>query len=181
MTDSRPTHLDAVARGRLRMDPATLDAIVEGRVPKGEALTVARIAGIQAGKRTDQLIPLCHALPGASVSLSLEPDPELPGVVAEAEARYRGRTGVEMEALTAVSVALLTLYDMCKALDRGMVLEAIRLVRKEGGRSGTWTAEPGSRHSSGRRTSGTTRRVPIWSVRGRTAGFASLSSAVRIP
>ena len=161
MSDPRPTHLDesgaarmvdvtgkdetvriAVAQGALRMDAATLEALVEGRTPKGEAMAVARIAGIQAGKRTDQLIPLCHALPGASVELALEPDAGLPGVRAEATARYRGRTGVEMEALTAVSVALLTLYDMCKALDRGMVLDEIRLVRKEGGRSGVWTADP---------------------------------------
>ena len=159
MSTRRPTHLDAdgaarmvdvtgkeetvrtaVAEGWLRMEPDTLAALVEGRTPKGEALSVARIAGIQAGKRTDQLIPLCHALPGASVTVALDPDPELPGVRARAEARYRGRTGVEMEALTAVSVALLTLYDMCKALDRGMVLGEVRLVRKAGGQSGDWSA-----------------------------------------
>ncbi len=160
MSESRPTHLDesgsarmvdvtgkdetdrrAVAVGALRMDRTTLDALVEGRTPKGEALAVARIAGIQAGKRTDQIIPLCHALPGASLTVELEPDGDLPGVRVRAEARYRGRTGVEMEALTAASVALLTLYDMCKALDRGMVLEEVRLARKEGGRSGVWEAE----------------------------------------
>jgi len=159
MTEKRPTHLDesgaarmvdvtgkdettrvAVAQGVLRMAPDTLAALVEGRTPKGEALAVSRIAGIQAGKRTDQLIPLCHALPGASVTVELEPDPGIPGVRARAEARYHGKTGVEMEALTAVSVALLTLYDMCKALDRGMVLEDVRLLRKEGGRSGSWEA-----------------------------------------
>lgn len=159
MTEKRPTHLDetgaarmvdvndkaettrlAVAEGALRMHPETLAALIEGRTPKGEALAVARVAGIQAGKRTDQLIPLCHALPGASVAVALEPDPAMPGVRARAEARFHGRTGVEMEALTAVSIALLTLYDMCKALDRGMVLDEIRLVRKEGGRSGIWEA-----------------------------------------
>lgn len=158
MTPRRPTHLDAdgaarmvdvtgkdetvrtaVAEGWLRMEAETLAALVEGRTPKGEALSVARIAGIQAGKRTDQLIPLCHALPGASVTVSMEPDPELPGVRARAEARYRGRTGVEMEALTAVSVSLLTLYDMCKALDRGMILGEIRLLSKAGGQSGDWS------------------------------------------
>lgn len=163
MNSKHPTHLDetgaarmvdvtekdettrvAVAEGVLRMDAETLAALVEGRTPKGEALAVARIAGIQAGKRTDQLIPLCHALPGASVTVELAPDPGIPGVRARAEARYRGRTGVEMEALTAVSVALLTLYDMCKAMDRGMVLEEVRLLRKEGGRSGVWdAASPG--------------------------------------
>ena len=160
MSESRPTHLDekgaarmvdvtekeetsrrAVAEGALRMQAETLAALVEGRTPKGEALAVARIAGIQAGKRTDQLIPLCHALPGASVTVELEPDVDLPGVRVRAEARYRGRTGVEMEALTAGAVALLTLYDMCKAMDRGMVLEEIRLVRKEGGRSGVWESD----------------------------------------
>lgn len=158
MSTRRPTHLDAdgaarmvdvtgkeetvrtaVAEGWLRMEPDTLAALVEGRTPKGEALSVARIAGIQAGKRTDQLIPLCHALPGASVTVALEPDPALPGIRATAEARYRGRTGVEMEALTAVSVSLLTLYDMCKALDRAMVLGEIRLTKKAGGRSGEWS------------------------------------------
>lgn len=160
MTEKRPTHLDesgaarmvdvtgkkettrnAVATGAITMDASTLSALVEGRTPKGEALAVARLAGIQAGKRTDQLIPLCHALPGASVTVELEPDEELPGVRVRAEARYRGRTGVEMEALTAVSVALLTVYDMCKSLDRGMVIGEVRLIRKEGGRSGLWEAE----------------------------------------
>jgi cyclic pyranopterin phosphate synthase len=161
----RPTHLDeagharmvdvtgkdetvrvAVASGFIRMAPATLEALVQGRDPKGEAMTVARLAGIQAGKRTDQLIPLCHALPGASVTVSLEPDARLPGVRVRAEARYRGRTGVEMEALTAASVSLLTLYDMLKALDREMVLGEIRLEEKRGGRSGDWTRSqtPGS-------------------------------------
>lgn len=157
MSERRPTHLDeegraqmvdvtgksetvrhAVAVGALVMTPATLEAIVEGRLPKGEALAVARIAGIQAGKRTDQLIPLCHALPGASVTVELEPDAELPGVRVRAEARYRGRTGVEMEALTAASVALLTLYDMCKALEKGMVMREVRLESKTGGVSGEW-------------------------------------------
>jgi cyclic pyranopterin phosphate synthase len=144
VTGKEETVRTAVAEGWLRMERDTLDALVEGRTPKGEALSVARIAGIQAGKRTDILIPLCHALPGASVTVALEPDPEIPGVRARAEARYRGRTGVEMEALTAVSVALLTLYDMCKALDRGMVLGEIRLIRKAGGQSGDWSAETGS-------------------------------------
>jgi cyclic pyranopterin phosphate synthase len=141
VTGKDETVRTAVAEGWLRMEPTTLEALVEGRTPKGEAFSVARIAGIQAGKRTDILIPLCHALPGASVTVALEPDPDLPGVRARAEARYRGRTGVEMEALTAVSVALLTLYDMCKALDRGMVLGEVRLLTKAGGQSGDWSAE----------------------------------------
>lgn len=131
----------AVAEGRIRMAPTTLQALVDGSLEKGEAFAVARLAGIQAGKKTSDLIPLCHALPGASVTVELEPDPGLPGVIVSAEARYRGRTGVEMEALTAVAVALLTLYDMAKALDRGMVVEAVRLRSKEGGASGSWRAE----------------------------------------
>lgn len=125
----------AVAEGRIRTAPETLERLREGRTPKGDVLRVAELAGIMAGKRTGELIPLCHVLPGASVSVSLGPDPELPGVVARAEARYRGRTGVEMEALTAVAVALLTVYDMLKAVDRGMVVEEIRLLSKEGGSS----------------------------------------------
>lgn len=128
----------AVAEGRIRMAPETLECLREGRTPKGDVLQVAELAGIMGGKRTGELIPLCHVLPGASVSLILDEDPDLPGVVARAEARYRGRTGVEMEALTAVSVALLTVYDMLKAVDRGMVVEHVALLRKEGGRSGAW-------------------------------------------
>lgn len=128
----------AVAEGRIRMGRDTLERLREGRTPKGDVLQVAELAGIMGGKRTGELIPLCHVLPGASVSLTVDEDADLPGVVARAEARYRGRTGVEMEALTAVTLALLTVYDMLKAVDRGMVVEEVRLIRKEGGRSGTW-------------------------------------------
>jgi cyclic pyranopterin phosphate synthase len=141
VTGKEATVRRAVAEGRIRMAPATLRALVDGSLEKGEAFPVARLAGIQAGKKTADLIPLCHALPGASVTVALEPDEALPGVVVRAEARYRGRTGVEMEALTAVSVALLTLYDMAKAMDRGMVVEGVRLLSKEGGASGSWQAE----------------------------------------
>lgn len=132
----------AVAEGRLVVAPATLEALRAGRTPKGDPLVVAQIAGIQAAKRTAELIPLCHPLPLSSVdvTLSLEDDP--PGVRAVATARVEARTGVEMEALTAVTVALLTAYDMLKALDRGMRIEGVRLVRKSGGRSGEWSAEP---------------------------------------
>jgi cyclic pyranopterin phosphate synthase len=156
--DLKPTHLDdqghahmvdvgakdetrrvAIATGALRMAPATLQAFLDDETPKGEAFAVARVAGIQAGKRTDQLIPLCHVLPATSLAVEFEPDEALPGVRVTATATHRGRTGVEMEALTAASVALLTLYDMAKAIDRGMVMEEIRLMRKEGGASGTWT------------------------------------------
>jgi cyclic pyranopterin phosphate synthase len=146
--DGRPRMVDvsgkdetrrrAVAEGAIRMAPETLSAIVRGGSPKGDVLQVARIAGIQAGKRSGDLIPLCHLLPGASLSVEIEEDPDLPGLRVRAEASIRGQTGVEMEALTAASVALLTVYDMAKAMDRGMVLEGIRLVSKEGGRSGKW-------------------------------------------
>ena len=134
------TRRTAVAGGAIRMAPATLAAIQEGTVAKGNVLRVAELAGVMAGKRTGELIPLCHLLPGASIGVEVEPDPGLPGVRARAVARIDGQTGVEMEALTAVSVALLTVYDMAKAIDRGMVLEGVRLLRKEGGRTGVWVA-----------------------------------------
>lgn len=134
------TDRSALAEGRIIMSPQTLERIVSGQTPKGNPLQVAELAGIMAGKRTGDLIPLCHQLPGASVEVTLEVDPELPGVVARALARVAGQTGVEMEALTSVTVALLTVYDMVKGVDRGMRLEGIRLLEKEGGRSGRWTA-----------------------------------------
>ena len=149
--DGRPRMVDvsskdvtarrAVAEGRLVMRPETLQHIVSGRSAKGDPIQVAEIAGVMAGKRTGDLIPLCHDLPGASVDVRVEPDASLPGVVARAEARVTGRTGVEMEALTAVAVALLTVYDMAKAVDRAMRIEGVRLLSKEGGRSGSWSAE----------------------------------------
>ncbi len=131
----------AVAEGRIRMSSGALDAIRGGKVKKGDVLQVARLAGVMAGKRTADLIPLCHMLPGASITVDLDLDDTLPGVVLRAEARITGQTGVEMEALTAVSVGLLTVYDMAKSLDRGMVIEGIRLLRKEGGKSGTWSVD----------------------------------------
>jgi len=135
------TRRTAVAEGALRMAPETLLAILEGKTPKGNVLQVAQLAGIQAGKRAGELIPICHILPGASVSVALEGDRELPGVRVRAEAKVKGQTGVEMEALTAASLALLTVYDMAKSMDRGMVMEEVRLVSKEGGRSGSWRRE----------------------------------------
>lgn len=135
------TRRTAVAEGRIVMAPETLARILDGQTPKGNPLQVAELAGIMGGKRTADLIPLCHPLPGASVEVSLAPDAALPGVVARATARFTGQTGVEMEALTAVAVALLTVYDMVKAVDRGMRVEGIRLLEKEGGRTGTWSAE----------------------------------------
>ena len=131
----------AIAEGRIVMAAETLDRIVEGRTAKGDPVQVAELAGIMAGKRTAELIPLCHALPGASITVRLQPDATIPGIAARAEARIVGRTGVEMEALTAISIALLTIYDMVKAVDRGMRIEGVRLLRKEGGASGTWDAE----------------------------------------
>ncbi|MBI4540683.1 MAG: cyclic pyranopterin monophosphate synthase MoaC [Gemmatimonadetes bacterium] len=131
----------AVAEGAIRMAHVTLEAIESGRTTKGEVLAVARVAGIMAGKRTGELIPLCHLMPLATINLQLTPDRELPGIRARATASVVASTGVEMEALTAVTVALLTVYDMVKATDRSMVLEAIRLLRKEGGRSGVWVAD----------------------------------------
>ena len=132
----------ATARGRVVMAPATLARILEGAVGKGDVLGVARLAGIMAAKRTAELIPLCHPLMLSKVAVELEPAP--PGSVEiAATVKLSGRTGVEMEALTAVTVAALTVYDMCKALDRGMRIEAVRLVHKSGGRSGAWdAAEP---------------------------------------
>lgn len=134
------TSRKAEAEGVIRMDPETLATLEAGKGPKGDVFQVARVAGIQAGKRTADLIPLCHVLPGASLSVDVTPDPELPGIRVRATARVEGQTGVEMEALTAASVALLTVYDMAKAVDRGMTLEGIRLLSKEGGRSGSWQA-----------------------------------------
>jgi cyclic pyranopterin phosphate synthase len=128
----------AVASGRLRMQPATLEQLVAGRLPKGDALTVARVAGIQAAKQTAQLIPLCHSLALTHVMVDAVAEPALPAVRVTATVRATGPTGVEMEALTAVAVALLTLYDMAKAVDRGMVIEDVALREKRGGQSGDW-------------------------------------------
>ncbi len=138
VTEKEETLRTAIAEGSIRMGRKTFDAIRAGNGPKGDVVQVARLAGIQAGKRTGDLIPLCHVLPGASLMLEVEPAEKLPGFRVRAQARYRGRTGVEMEALTAVSVALLTIYDMGKAMDRGMVLREVKLLSKEGGDSGAW-------------------------------------------
>lgn len=139
--DKTPTSRRALAEGTIRMAEETLRAITEGAVTKGNVLVVAQLAGVMGAKRAADLIPLCHPLPLSAVRVDVEPDPDLPGLRVRAEARVEGRTGVEMEALTAVACTLLTVYDMCKALDRGMEIGGIRLLRKEGGRSGTWTVE----------------------------------------
>jgi cyclic pyranopterin phosphate synthase len=130
----------AVARGAVEMAPATLALILEGRAAKGDVLAVARLAGIMAAKRTAELIPLCHPLALAKVSVDLTPDAAASRVEIEATVKVAGRTGVEMEALTAVSVAALTVYDMVKAVDRGMRITDIRLSLKEGGKSGRFAA-----------------------------------------
>jgi len=130
------TQREAVARGSVRMEPATLRLILGGGMPKGDVLAVARVAGIMAAKRTPELIPLCHSLLLTHVSVQIEPDATASALLIAATVRTSGQTGVEMEALTAVSVAALTIYDMCKAVDRGMRIGDIRLTEKRGGRSG---------------------------------------------
>jgi len=132
----------AVASGAIRMRPATFDLIRRQALPKGDVLTVARIAGIQGAKRTSDLIPLCHQLALRSVDIALTLDETLPGVRAVVEVRTVGPTGVEMEAMCAVSIALVTVYDMAKAVDRDMVLTDIRVESKDGGRSGSWRRSP---------------------------------------
>lgn len=133
-----PTRRSASADGWIRMQPATLAAIRQNTVEKGDVLTVAQIAGVTAGKRAAEWIPLCHPLQIDLIDVSLTLDEDLPGVRVQARVGVTGRTGAEMEALVAVSAALLTVYDMCKALDREMEISTIRLVEKRGGRSGTW-------------------------------------------
>lgn len=130
------TQREAIARGCVFMQAATLALILSGELPKGDVLAVARVAGIMAAKRTAELIPLCHTLLLTHVSVTLAPDAAQSALLIEATVRTRGQTGVEMEALTAVSVAALTIYDMCKAVDRGMRIGEIRLAQKRGGRSG---------------------------------------------
>ncbi len=130
----------AVAEGRIVMAEDTLRQILAGRTAKGDPIQVAEIAGVMGGKRTSDLIPLCHPLPGTTIKVALHPEESPPSVVARAEASVTGQTGVEMEALTAVSVALLTVYDMVKAVDRSLRIENVRLLEKEGGRSGSWKA-----------------------------------------
>jgi len=131
----------AVAEGRVRMSSATLAAIRMGNAKKGDVIGAARIAGIMAAKKTSDLIPLCHPLALSKVAVDIVPDEALTGLLVSAEARCVGPTGVEMEALTAVAVACLTIYDMAKAIDRSMTIEGVRLVEKRGGKSGDWRAD----------------------------------------
>jgi cyclic pyranopterin phosphate synthase len=140
VSDKAVTDRAALAEGRVVMEPGTVRLIRDGDAKKGDVLGTARLAGIMAAKRTHELIPLCHPLLLTKVKVECSLDEDLPGVRVTAEARNSGQTGVEMEALTAVAVACLTVYDMVKAVDRGMRIEGLRLLRKEGGRSGVYDA-----------------------------------------
>jgi cyclic pyranopterin monophosphate synthase len=141
VSDKVSTLREAIAQGNVRMRLETFESIEQGNAPKGDVLGTARLAGIMAAKQTSSLIPLCHPLPLTSVKVFITPDPGLPGYHIEAKVKTKAETGVEMEALTAVSVAALTLYDMAKALDKGIVIESIGLVAKSGGKSGEWLAQ----------------------------------------
>jgi cyclic pyranopterin monophosphate synthase len=138
--DKDVTHRVAIARGRITMQPETLRVIVDGTAKKGDVLGVARVAAIMASKKTSDLVPMCHPLSLTAVNVDLSPDEDRSSVEIEVRVETRGQTGVEMEALTAASVAALTIYDMVKAIDRGMTIEAIHLAHKSGGKSGDWDA-----------------------------------------
>jgi cyclic pyranopterin phosphate synthase len=138
VADKPVTRRTAVAEGRVRMSPEAFALVRDNAISKGDVLRVAELAGVMGGKRTGELVPLCHPLPLDLVQVECTTDPRLPGVLVVATAVATGRTGVEMEALTAVSVACLTVYDMVKAVDRGIVVEGIRLLEKTGGTSGDW-------------------------------------------
>jgi len=135
------TQRSATAKGSVTMAPETLRMVMEGTAKKGDVLAVARLAGIMAAKQTSQLIPLCHPLPLSAIEVELATDPARNAVDITATCRVEARTGVEMEAMTAVAVAALTVYDMCKAVDRGIVISDVRLVHKSGGKSGTFEAD----------------------------------------
>lgn len=141
VSQKESTHRIAVARGSVTMRAETLDLIRSGNAKKGDVIGTARIAGILAAKKTHELIPLCHPLMLSKVKVDIEPDDTLPGLIVTATTKVSGQTGVEMEALTACSLTCLTIYDMAKAVDRGMVIGDIRLVEKAGGKSGHWTLE----------------------------------------
>ena len=140
VSDKPVTARVAVARGHVVMSPETLALITSGSAKKGDVLGIARLAGIMGAKKTADLIPLCHPLPITKVALDLTPDASLPGIVVEATVKTGGQTGVEMEALTAVSVACLTIYDMVKAVEKSMRIEGIQLILKDGGKSGRYEA-----------------------------------------
>lgn len=150
VSDKPITDRTAAAEGRVRMNPETFDRIIAGRVKKGNVLETARIAGIMAAKRTDSLIPMCHPVPLSFISIDFDPEAESTSFLITAIARTADRTGVEMEALTAVSTAALTLYDMCKSHDRSMVISGIRLMEKTGGKSGVYRREIETADTSGK-------------------------------
>ena len=139
--DKSISHRVAVAEGQITMQAGTLALIMEGGHKKGDVLGIARVAGIMAAKKTADLIPLCHPLSLTHVEIDLQPDKDENCVYCRCQVETNGQTGVEMEALTAVQIALLTIYDMCKAVDRGMTIEQVRLMEKSGGKSGTWKRE----------------------------------------
>ena len=141
VSDKAVTDRVALAEGFVRMTPETLELVTSGTAKKGDVLGIARLAGIMGAKKTSDLIPLCHPLPITKVALELEPQPDLPGVRITATVKTGGQTGVEMEALTAVSTACLTVYDMLKAAEKGMEITGIRLLRKQGGKSGIYEAD----------------------------------------
>jgi cyclic pyranopterin phosphate synthase len=141
VSEKAATERVATAEGRVVMTAKTLDVVLAGNAKKGDVLGAARLAGIMAAKRTHELIPLCHPLPVSNITVDIAPERKLPGLSVRARVKVTGRTGVEMEALTAVAVACLTIYDMVKALERGMRIEGIRLLEKRGGRSGHYRAK----------------------------------------
>lgn len=141
VSDKDKTERVAIAQAVISMQPKTLQMVIEGSHKKGDVLAVARIAGIQAAKQCSSLIPLCHPLMLTAIEVELTPDEDRHCILIRSRCKLNDRTGVEMEALTAASVAALTVYDMCKAVDRGMVIESIRLLEKSGGRSGHWKAQ----------------------------------------
>jgi cyclic pyranopterin phosphate synthase len=136
--DKRITHRTAISEGWIRMQPQTLRMAVEGGHKKGDVLGIARIAGIMAAKKTSELIPLCHPLALTHIDIELTPQPDSSSIYCRTRVETRGQTGVEMEALCATQIALLTIYDMCKAMDRGMTIDQVRLLEKAGGKSGLW-------------------------------------------
>ncbi len=138
ISEKADTHREAIARGTIHLKPETLRMITEKSVPKGDVLAVARVAGIMAAKGVDRLIPLCHPLLITSAEVTFNPHAEQGMIEIESRVKVNGKTGAEMEALTAVSAAALTIYDMCKAVDKGMTIENIRLVSKQGGKTGTY-------------------------------------------
>jgi len=141
VSDKALTSRKAIAMGRVKMTAETLELVQKGGNKKGDVFSVAELAGIMGAKKTSALIPLCHPLPLSKVNVRIEPDSKLPGLIVTAETKTTGQTGVEMEALTAVSIACLTIYDMLKAADKHMVIDGIMLLEKEGGKSGSWSRQ----------------------------------------